>query len=156
MQTRQLYLEDLEAGQAFSSRSTIVNEDDITSFAARFDPQPFHVDREAAASSLFGGLIASGWHTAALTMRLLVEGGAPIAGGIVGAGAEILWPRPTRPGDVLTVHSEVLEVRPSASRPDRGIVTLRSETRNQNGETVQVLTSRIIVPRRTQMAKGER
>jgi acyl dehydratase len=148
MTTRPLYLEDLEAGQRFTSNSVTVTEDDIKAFAAQFDPQPFHLDARSAASSLFGGLIASGWHTAALTMRLLVGGGAPIAGGVVGAGAEISWPRPTRPGDVLTVRSEVVEVRPSASRPDRGVVTLRSETRNQAGDVVQVLTSRIIVLRR--------
>jgi acyl dehydratase len=84
-------------------------------------------------------------------MRLLVDGGAPLAGGILGAGGEIAWPRPTRPGDVLTVISEVLAVTPSRSRPDRGTVTLRSETRNQRGETVQVLTARLVVPRRPSM-----
>ena len=118
----------------------------IKAFAAQFDPQPFHLDEQAAATSLFAGLAASGWHTAAVTMRLLVQGGAPIAQGIIGAGAEIAWPRPTRPGDVLQVESEVLEIRPSRSRPDRGMVTLRSETRNQRGEVVQVLTARLVVP----------
>lgn len=125
-----------------------VSEAAITAFAAQFDPQPFHLHPDAARSSLFGGLVASGWHTAALTMRLLVDGGAPIAGGVVGAGVELSWPRPVRPGDVLTVQSEVLEVRPSASRPDRGIITLRSQTLNQDGEPVQILTSRLVVPRR--------
>jgi len=125
-----------------------VSEAAITAFAAQFDPQPFHLHPDAARSSLFGGLVASGWHTAALTMRLLVDGGAPIAGGVVGAGVELSWPRPVRPGDVLTVQSEVLEVKPSASRPDRGIVTLRSQTLNQDGEPVQILTSRLVVPRR--------
>ena len=97
---------------------------------------------------MFGGLAASGWHTAAVTMRLLVEGGAPVAGGIVGLGGEISWPKPTRPGDILDVHSEVVEVTPSRSRPDRGIVTIRSETRNQRGDVVQVFTGKLIVPRR--------
>lgn len=145
---RALYLEDLAAGQRFSSGSIAVSEAAITAFAAQFDPQPFHLHPEAARSSLFGGLVASGWHTAALTMRLLVDGGAPIAGGVVGAGVELSWPRPVRPADVLTVQSEVVEVRPSASRPDRGIVTLRSQTLNQDGEPVQILTSRLVVPRR--------
>jgi acyl dehydratase len=143
-----LYLEDLSAGQRFSSGSVTVSEAEAKAFAAQFDPQPFHLDPVAAKSSLFGGLVASGWHTAALTMRLLAQGGAPLAGGIIGAGAEISWPRPVRPGDVLTVHSEVLDTRPSASRPERGIVTLRSQTLNQDGEVVQVLTSRLVVPRR--------
>ena len=148
MTVGELYLEDLAAGQRFSSGSMAVSEAAITAFAAQFDPQPFHLHPEAARSSLFGGLVASGWHTAALTMRLLVDGGAPIAGGVIGAGVELSWPRPVRPGDVLTVQSEVLEVKPSASRPDRGIVTLRSQTLNQGGEPVQILTSRLVVPRR--------
>jgi len=148
MTVGELYLEDLAAGQRFSSGSMAVSEAAITAFAAQFDPQPFHLHPEAARSTFFGGLVASGWHTAALTMRLLVDGGAPIAGGVIGAGVELSWPRPVRPGDVLTVQSEVLEVKPSASRPDRGIVTLRSQTLNQGGEPVQILTSRLVVPRR--------
>lgn len=142
------YLEDLEVGLRFGSRSHTLEVGQIVEFADAFDPQPFHLDDEAAKATLFGGLAASGWHTAAITMRLLVEGGAPIAGGIIGAGAEIAWPQPTRPGDVLNVESEIVEVTPSRSKPDRGIVTIRSETRNQRGETVQVMTSRLVVPRR--------
>src|SRR5690242_16957691 len=142
-----LYLDDLEVGQRFASGPLAVDEAAIKAFAGAFDPQPFHLDEAAAASSLFGGLAASGWHTAAITMRLLV-GSVPLAGGVIGAGGEIAWPRPTRPGDVLTVVSEVLEVTPSRSRPDRGMVTLRSETRNQRGEVVQTLTARLVVPRR--------
>ena len=107
---------------------------------------------KTAKDALFEGLVASGWHTAALTMRLLVEGGLPIAGGIIGAGGEITWPNPTRPGDVLQVESEVLECRPSRSRPDRGIATIRSETRNQRGDTVQVLVAKLVVPRSAQSA----
>ena len=99
--------------------------------------------------------MASGWHTAAITMRLLVEGGLPLAGGIIGAGGEITWPNPTRPGDVLQVESEVLELRPSRSRPDRGIATVRSETRNQRGDTVQVLVARLVVPRSAHFASPE-
>ena len=134
-----VYLEDLHVGQRFESASHVVTTDEIKAFARQFDPQPFHLDEEAAARSMFGGLAASGWHTAALTMRLLVGGGAPIAGGVVGAGVEITWPRPVRPGDELQVFSEVTEITPSRSKPDRGIVALRSETRNQRGEAVQIL-----------------
>jgi len=145
-----LYLEDLHVGQRFESATHVVTADEIKAFAAEFDPQPFHLDEAAAAKSIFTGLAASGWHTAALTMRLLVNSSAPMSGGVVGAGVEITWPRPTRPGDALQVFSEVIEVTPSRSKPDRGIVVLRSETRNQRGETVQILTSKLIVPRKAQ------
>ena len=147
-----LYLDDLYVGQRFGSGAHALDEAQITAFAGRFDPQPFHLDESAAKDTLFGGLAASGWHTAAITMRLLVEGGAPIAGGIVGAGGEISWPKPTRPGDILQVESEVLEVAPSRSRPDRGIVTVRSETFNQRGETVQIFKAKLVVPRRQHAA----
>ena len=143
-----LYLDDLSVGQRFESGKHLMTTEEIKRFAAAYDPQPFHLDEEAAKASLFGALAASGWHTGAVTMRLLVEGGAPIAGGVIGAGGEIVWPRPTRPGDELQVFSEVLEIKPSRSKPDRGIVTVRSETRNQRGEVVQVLTSKLVVPRR--------
>lgn len=142
------YLDDLRVGQRFTSGSLRVEEAEIKSFAARYDPQPFHLDEQAARDSIFRGLAASGWHTAALSMRLLVDGGAPIAGGVIGASGELAWPRPTRPGDVLTVETEVLEVTPSKSRPDRGFATLRSKTRNQNGEAVQIFTMKLVVPRR--------
>ena len=142
-----LYLDDLRIGQRFRSGTHTVDEAQIKAFAAQFDPQPFHLDDATARDTLFAGLAASGWHTAAITMRLLVDGGAPLAGGIVGAGGEINWPKPTRPGDVLRVESEVIEVTPSRSRPDRGMVTVRSETLNQRGETVQVLTAKLVVPR---------
>jgi acyl dehydratase len=101
---------------------------------------------------LFKGLVASGWHTAAITMRLLVKGGVPLAGGLIGAGGELSWPQATRPGDVLHVESEIMEIIPSRSRPDRGMVSVRSETRNQRGETVQIMTARLVVPRRTALA----
>lgn len=145
-----LFLDDLHVGQRFFSASQAVGADEIKRFAGEFDPQPFHLDEDAAAKSLFSGLVASGWHTAALTMRLLIKGGAPIAGGIVGAGVEIAWPAPTRPGDELQVVSEVTEVRPSRTKPNRGIVVLRSETRNQRGEVVQILTSKLVVFRKPQ------
>src|SRR5881397_3686647 len=132
-----LYLEDLHVGQRFSSGSHAVDAAQIKAFAGQFDPQPVHLDEATAAGTLFAGLAASGWHTAAITMRLLVDGGAPIAGGIIGAGGEVSWPKPTRPGDILQVESEILDVTPSRSRPDRGMVTVRSETFNQRGEIVQ-------------------
>jgi acyl dehydratase len=146
--TAPLYLEDLRVGQRFVSGTHRIDEGQNRAFAAQFDPQPFHLDAEAATETFFEGLVASGWHTAAITMRLLVESGLPIGGGIIGAGGEITWPNPTRPGDVLQVESEVLEFRPSRSHPDRGIATVRSETRNQRGDTVQVLVARLLVPRR--------
>lgn len=143
-----LYLDELQPGQRFSSATHALDAAQIKDFAAQFDPQAFHLDDEAARASLFGGLAASGWHTAAITMRLIVCGGVPLAGGIVGAGGELSWPRPTRPGDVLQVESEIIDITPSRSKPDRGMVTIRCETRNQRGEVVQVLTAKLVVPRR--------
>lgn len=143
-----LYLEDLYVGQRFESWKHLVTAEEIKKFAAEFDPQPFHLDAAAAKASLFGGLVASGWHTGALTMRMLVEGAAPIANGVIGAGVEMSWPRPTYPGDELQVVSEVMEITPSRSKPDRGMVLLKSETSNQRGEVVLALTSKLVVPRR--------
>jgi acyl dehydratase len=120
----------------------------IKAFARQFEPQPFHLDNEAAKETLFSGLTAKAWHTAAITAGLLVEGGLPLADGIVGAGVELDWPNPTWPGDSLLVESEVLDVRPSRSRPDRGIITVRSLTRNHRNDVVQRLTAKLIVPRR--------
>jgi acyl dehydratase len=145
-----LTLDDVTPGQRFTSASHIIDADQIKAFAREFDPQPFHLDEKAAKDTFFGGLAASGWHVAAITMKLLVGDAAPFAGGVIGAGGEISWPKPTRPGDVLTVESEVLEVTPSRSRPDRGMVTMRSETRNQRGEVAQVLTAKLMVPRRVE------
>jgi acyl dehydratase len=148
-QSAPLYLEDLAVGQTFGSGTITVDRDRVKTFAAEFDPQPFHLDERAAGTSAFGGLIASGWHTAAMTMRLLVEGELQIAGGLVGAGIEELrWPRPVRPGDTLRVESEILEVRPSKSKPERGIVRIRSTTLNQQGQPVMVHVGNLIVPRR--------
>lgn len=143
------FLDDLHVGQRFTSVSHTIDEEQITAFAKQFDPQPFRLDAEAAKATFFQGLVASGWHTAAITMRLLVESGLPLAGGVIGAGGEITWPRPTRPGDTLHVESEIIELRPSRSRPDRGMATIRSETRNQLGKTVQMLIAKLVVPRRT-------
>lgn len=146
-----LYLDDLSVGQRFTSAEHEIDEAQILEFARRFDPQPFHLDAAHARETLFGGLAASGWHTAAVTMRLIVGERAPFAGGVIGAGAEIAWPGPTRPGDVLRVVSEVLEITPSRSKP-RGIVSLRSETLNQHGEVRQLMTSKLVVPRRQRHA----
>jgi acyl dehydratase len=143
-----LYLEDLVPGQIFESGSHTLTAAEIKAFAGQFDPQFFHLDEEAAKASLFGGLAASGWNVAAVTMRLMVES-SPIAGGLIGAGAEIAWPRPTRPGDILRVVTEVVEVTPSRSRPERGMALVRSKTLNQLDEIVQTMSSRMVVPRRT-------
>jgi acyl dehydratase len=143
-----LYLEDFHVGQRFTSGTHVMDAQEIKAFARQFDPQPFHLDEEAAKRSVFGGLVASGWHTAAISMRLQVESGLLIAGGMIGLGGELTWPRPTHPGDVLVVVSEVEEVTPSRSRPDRGTIKVRSETRNQREEVLQVLTARMLVPRR--------
>ena len=152
-----IYLEDLTVGDQFTSGEHAMDEAQITSFAAQFDPQPFHLDDAAARDTLFGGLAASGWHTAAITMRLQVTSGLSIAGGIIGTGGELTWPRPTRASDVLHVVSEVsevMEVTPSRSKPDRGMVSVRSETRNQHGDVLQVATVRIVVPRRPGASKA--
>lgn len=142
---RSLYLEDLQVGQTFEAGPARVSEADVLDFARRFDPQPFHLDDTAARKTLFGALAASGWHTAALTMSMMVEGGVPLADGIIGMGGEISWPRPTRPGDVLRVTSEVLEIVPSRSRPGQGRVKMRTTTLNQNDEPVQVLVANLVV-----------
>jgi acyl dehydratase len=142
------YLEDFQVGLRFTTGTHTMTEAEILRFAREFDPQPFHLDEEAARESFLGGLAASGWHTAAVTMRLQVDGEPQMAGGIVGAGGELNWPAPTRPGDVLHVEIEVLEVRPSRSRPDRGIVTTLSETKNQDGTVVQSFKCALVVPRR--------
>ena len=142
------HLDDLQVGQRFTSRTHVIDEAQIKAFARQFDPQPFHLDDEAAKRTIFAGLAASGWHTAAITMRLLVETGLPLAGGIIGAGGELAWPKPTRPGDTLQVESEVVEITPSRSRPDRGTATVRSLTRNQRNEVVQELRAKLIVSRR--------
>jgi len=139
-----LFLDDLHVGQRFAAGPVAVTAEEIIRFASEFDPQPFHLDPEAAKATLFRGLAASGWHTAALTMRMLTDGAAPIATGVIGVGGEIAWPHPVRPGDELHVESEVLDIAPSRSKPNQAIVTMRSRTRNQNGETVQVFTAKLI------------
>lgn len=146
--TKVYFFDDLSPGQTFVSGEHALDADQIRDFAAKFDPQPFHLDDQAAKESLFRGLAASGWHTAALTMRLNVDGGLPLAGGLIGAEVEVAWPKPTRPGDVLRVENEIIELVPSRSRPDRGMAKVRTITRNAAGDIVQVMTGKMIVPRR--------
>ncbi|HKC04033.1 MAG TPA: MaoC family dehydratase [Sphingomicrobium sp.] len=134
-------------GQRFTSAPHVLDAEQIKRFAAEFDPQPFHLDDEAAAASLFDGLAASGWHTAALTMRMLVES-VPLADGLVGAELQLAWPKPTRPGMTLQVFGEVVEIKPSRSRPDMAIVTMRNETRDQDGDVLQLFTVKMPVFKR--------
>ncbi|HLN09836.1 MAG TPA: MaoC family dehydratase [Xanthobacteraceae bacterium] len=149
---RKFFLDDLRVGQRFTSGRHALDADQIKAFAADFDPQPFHLDEAEASRTVFKGLAASGWHTAAVTMRLLVDGGLPIADGLIGVGGEIAWPRPTRPGDVLRVETEIMEIAPSRTRPDRGIVTIRCETRNHREDILQTLLAKVVVPRRAAAA----
>ena len=130
-----------------------MTEGAIKKFAAEFDPQPFHLDEAAAQASVFGGLSASGWHTASVAMKLMVTSGLPFATGIIGLGGELSWPRPTRPGDRLHVESEILEIKPSRSKPNQGIVTVRNVVRNQDGEERQIFTSKILIFRREKIAE---
>jgi acyl dehydratase len=143
-----LHLEDFSIGGKFAAGPIAVTAAEIKGFAAAFDPQPFHVDEVAAEATPFAGLAASGWHTGAMTMRLLVEA-LPIAGGVIGGGVdELRWLRPVRPGDALRVESEVLEVRVSASRPTQGWVRMRNTTYNQEDQPVQSFVANLVVPRR--------
>ena len=142
------YFEDLAVGQKFTSPSLTVAAEAITGFAAEFDPQPFHLDDRAARGTIFDGLAASGWHTAAMTMRLCVASEFRPAGGIVGVGGELNWLKPVRPGDVLHAEIEVVELRSSRSRPSQGIAKIRIATVNQHGETVQTFAPTLFVDRR--------
>jgi acyl dehydratase len=140
------YLEDLHVGDRFESDTFEVTEEGIVEFADHFDPQPFHLDLDAAKRSVFRGLAASGWHTAAMSMKLFVTGGLHLAGGSVGLGVdELRWPRPVRPGDTLRLETEIVEVRPSRSKPDRGIIRIRNVTTNQRGEVVQTFLASVLV-----------
>lgn len=142
-----LYLEDIYVGQQFASASHLVDAQQIKRFARDYDPQAFHLSEEAAASSIFGSIAASGWHTMAISMRLLVES-IPLADGVIGAGAEVSWPKPTRPGMALQVFSEFIDIKPSRSKPDRAIVTMRCETRDQDSEVVQITIAKLVVFKR--------
>ena len=146
--TEKLYLDDLRVGQRFASGTYVMEAARIKEFAAEFDPQPFHIEESAAEASVFKGLAASGWHTAAVAMRLLVTGGLPFANGLVGLGGEVAWPQPTRPGDILHVESEIVEITPSRSKPHQGIVTVRGTMFNQHREAVYLLTAKLLVLKR--------
>ena len=142
--TAPLYLEDFHVGRAFDGGTVTISAEEIKAFAAQYDPQPFHTDETAAKHSVFKGLAASGWHTAALAMRLLVAS-VPIAGGLIGKGGELVWSNPVRPGDTLHLVTTVVRITPSKSRPGRATVALRSEVQNQHGEPVQVATMNVVV-----------
>lgn len=142
-----IYLEDLAVGDTFRSAEHALDTEQIFDFARQFDPQPFHLDPEAAQHSLFKGLAASGWHTAAITMKLLVAS-LPLSGGIIGAGVELQWPRPTRAEDRLHVVSTIRQIVPSRSKPDRGIITVECHTLNQNDEICQQMVTQIVILRR--------
>jgi len=145
---QRLYLEDLYVGQRFTSGTYRMDEERIKAFAAEFDPQPFHLDEAAAQATVFHGLCASGWHTAAVAMRLMVTGGLPLGNGIIGLGGELAWPKPTRPGDTLRVESEILEILPSRSKPNQAVVKVKSTTLNQDGEPVHMFTAKVLVFKR--------
>jgi acyl dehydratase len=145
---QQLYLEDLHVGQRFVSGTYRITEEQVRAFAREFDPQSFHLDEAKARASIFAGLASSGWHTAAVSMRLLVTGGLPLGSGIICLGGELAWPRPNRPGYILHVESEVLEIVPSRSKPNQAVVKVRSTTVNQEGDPVQVFTGKLLVFKR--------
>lgn len=151
-----IYYDDLAVGQVFMSRAEAIGRDRIVAFGQEFDPQPQHLDEDAARGSMFGELVASGWHTAALTMRLQLDslmGRFP--GGSLGAQVEKLaWLRPVRPGDLLRARAEIMAMRPSRSRLDRGLVTIQTTTLNQRDEAVQVMTAAILAPRRPDGGTG--
>jgi acyl dehydratase len=144
---QKLWLEDLAVGQQFVSGTHTLTAEEIKTFAALYDPQPFHIDEAAARSTMFGGLAASGWHTAAITMRLSVQS-LPLASGIIGSGGELNWSKPVRPGDTLQVKSEIIEIIPSQSKPDRGMVRAKLTTRNQNEDVVQTFSPKLVVFKR--------
>lgn len=144
---QRLTLDDLEVGETFTTATYTLERDDLIGFASQYDPQPFHLGDEGAKGTLFGTLAASGWHTAAISMKLLVAS-MPFAGGIIGGGGNLEWPRPVRPGDTLRVVCKILEITPSRSKPDRGMVKVENTTLNQNDEVVQVFTVKLVMPRK--------
>lgn len=145
-----LWLDDLAEGMTFRSDTYEVTEAEVTEFASRFDPQLYHLDAERARGTFFGGLAASGWHTAAITMRLLATSGVAIATGVIGTGISLAWPSATRPGDVLHLDITIEKIIPSSSRPDRGSIMLSYQTVNQHGEIRQQTTGRVLAWRRPQ------
>jgi acyl dehydratase len=144
-----LFFEDLTVGHVYRSGTLSVTAEEVTTFAARYDPQPFHLDADAATTSVFGGLVASGWLTASLTMRLMVMSDLKLGSGVIGLGVDSLrWPQPVRPGDTLCATVEVLAARGSESKPAFGVVKIRTTTTNQRDEVVQLMVSNVMVRRR--------
>jgi acyl dehydratase len=149
------YFEDLKTGDKFNTAEYEMTAAEIIAFGRQFDPQAFHTDPVAAKGTLFGQLVASGWHTASVSMRLMVLGEMDLDGGVIGQGMESLrWPRPVLPGDRLRVVTEIEELRPAPARPDRGLIKLRCRTYNQNGKVVQDMTATLLVARRPSSAKA--
>ncbi len=147
------YFEDLKVGDKFNTAEYEMTAEEIIGFGKKFDPQAFHTDPVAAKGTLFGQLVASGWHTAAVSMRLMVLGEMALDGGVIGQGMENLrWPRPVLPGDRLRVGTEIMELRPAPARPERGLIKLRCRTHNQNGRVVQDMTATLLVARRPSSA----
>ena len=148
------YFEDLKVGDKFNTAEHEMTEEEVVAFGRKFDPQPFHIDPVAAGGTFFGRLVASGWHTAAVSMRLMVQGEMALDGGVIGQGMESLrWPRPVLPGDRLRVETEIEELRPVPARPERGLIRLRCRTYNQHGKIVQDMTATLLVARRSSVAK---
>jgi len=146
-----LYFEDIHIGQQFITDGYSVDAEHIKNFAKQFDPQPFHLDEQLARQTIFKGLVASGWHTAAISMKLIVESiGVRFAGGIIGKQCQISWPSPTYPNDSLHVECEVESIESAINRPHWGIVKLRCHTFNQNKQIVQILVAEIIIHRKNQ------
>ena len=146
MTTNTLYLEDFQIGQKFTSSTYTIDEKSIQEFANKFDPQPFHTNIESAKDSFFKGLVASGWHTAGIAMRLLVDSDLKPEGGLIGAGIEQLsWPIPVYPGDELSLGIEVIDVRRSISKPEKGIVKIKILTKNQNNQVVMGYVVALVV-----------
>ena len=148
--TNELWIEDLIIGYRFRTDAYKLTADDIVEFASKWDPQPFHVGEETARETFFKGLAASGWHTAAITMRLLVTSGIPLAGGIIGAGVDVAWPTATRPGDQLHVEGEVVDIHTPKSHSSRGLISLTYDTVNQDGEVRQSSKARLLAFARPQ------
>lgn len=146
---KKMYFEDFEVGNVIEVGGYTVSEAEIIEFATRFDPQPFHIDAAAAAQSMFGGIIASGWHTCSMMMRLMVDGYMRNSSSLGSPGVdEVRWLKPVRGGDILTVRCAVLESVPSSSRPDRGVIFTQWEATNQRGELVATIKGRGMFGRR--------
>lgn len=149
MEEKLYYMEDFKVGDKSSSKTITLSKDDIVAYASQYDPQDFHLDAEKAKDTLFGELVASGWHTASLSMRLILDATPKMKGGMIGRQVESMaWPRPVRPNDTLRLETEILDIRPSSGNPTRGVMRTRNTTYNQNNEPVLVMDTVILVPRR--------